>query len=677
MTASSFLRGVEIVSAPAESPRLFTPVDYQRSFDHVWVAKPTAPVHAANMYSWLWRMGERAVFLRRYRLGEAAARAITTRWPHDSSALVVLSQSVGQQGRFAEALEIIVRARPSQGPRGVETIRVDHLHAAWLWHLGRKEEAADLIEASGRPKDAPVDETAWLAMRAWYRAATDGSGPTIQRHLTEALKTRDGGLWRHLFLRDAAFDHFRKEPWFITLLGEKSANIPAPANADDERRLISELPEIGDDAAARAALASAFTALAEKRWDDALADANRGLEQQPILVELVLTKSLALIAKDDYPAAMDAMRKISYLGMTMANPTVDLRLLMKTSLGVLTTMLADARMDRSKSRRAALALIIQAQGALEVRDLRGALTLLEGAESWAPNLPEVWNSRGIVYARLNDPKRAEACYRQALATSERYGDPAANIGSLCLEQCRFPEALEWFDRAAALGMAPSYVEALRAQALALVGRVDEAVAIADRLVAAAEPPPRRAASTFRHLAYACAGLGRHQDAERFTRRAIALNPEQSDLWTQLSGDLGRQGRYQEAWDATQRALEERFDDAFDAQLAQACWAWKLGRQAEALAIVARVAKPENEQHLPLFHACRAIFAAVSENTAMLIDELTKKRAVDTLGRTLMWVKIEHFFVRYRDEEWFRALIAQWEAAVPKPADTGKSAEPRL
>ena len=75
-------------------------------------------MHAATMYSWLWRISERAVFLRRYRLGEAAARAITVRWPHDSGALVALSQNIGQQGRFAEALEYITRARPAQSPHG-------------------------------------------------------------------------------------------------------------------------------------------------------------------------------------------------------------------------------------------------------------------------------------------------------------------------------------------------------------------------------------------------------------------------------------------------------------------------------------------------------------------------------------------------------------------------------
>jgi hypothetical protein len=96
-----------------------------------------------------------------------------------------------------------------------------------------------------------------------------------------------------------------------------------------------------------------------------------------------------------------------------------------------------------------------------------------------------------------------------------------------------------------------------------------------------------------------------------------------------------------------------------------------------LAIVARVAKPENEQRMSLFHACRAIFAAVSENTAILADELTKMRAADTPARALMFAKTEHFFARYRDEAWFRDLVTQWEAALPKPADAGKSAEPRL
>lgn len=653
----------------------FSSPDYQRLFAQVWEAKPTGPVHAERMYSWYWRVAESAIWLRRFRLAEAAARASTIRWPHDVQALCVLSACLGKQGRFADALALAERAR---GLYGVRPNRLDHLRAAWLWHLDRKDEAADIIEASGRPKDAPLEEAEWLAMRAWYRAVTDGGGPAVQRQISEALKVKGGDPWRHFFLCDPAFDRFRTEAWFVALLGGSGAGPAAAGDEAEETRLIAALPAIGDDSVARAALATAFTALKEKRWDDALVAVGPGLVQQPVLVELLMVKSLAHIAKDEYPAAMDAFREISHNGLVLMSWTVDMHPLFTACIEVIGTMLVEARMDRTKARRAALALIVQAHIMMEQRDWRRAITLLDAAESWTPGLPEVPNSRGIAYARLDDLARAEQEYRQALARSEHFVDPAVNIGALRLQQNRFAEALEWFDRALAQGGAPRpLVEAERAQSLGFVGRIDEAVAILERLAIATAPPPRNLGWSFRQVSRACAMLGRHQDAERLTRRAIALAPEYGDLWTQLSGDLARQGRYQEAYAAAHRALVERLGDAVDARLAQAAWAWALGRRDEAAATVAVVAKPEQDKDIMLFHSCRAIFAAVSENGTMLADELAKLRAVDAQGRMVLWVKSEHFFARYRDEEWFRTLVAQWEAAQPKPTPDGKSTEPRL
>lgn len=63
----------------------------------------------------------------------------------------------------------------------------------------------------------------------------------------------------------------------------------------------------------------------------------------------------------------------------------------------------------------------------------------------APKKGEGWNNLGMAYHGLKDVKALD-CFQRAWGLEQK-GSYAANIGSAHLEQCRWPQALEWAGRA--------------------------------------------------------------------------------------------------------------------------------------------------------------------------------------------------------------------------------------
>ncbi|MBP5202438.1 tetratricopeptide repeat protein [bacterium] len=62
----------------------------------------------------------------------------------------------------------------------------------------------------------------------------------------------------------------------------------------------------------------------------------------------------------------------------------------------------------------------------------------------APNLPQYYNTLGLVFMIEHDDKKAEENFRQALKIDKKFTDARNNLGALYLEQKQFDKALEEF-----------------------------------------------------------------------------------------------------------------------------------------------------------------------------------------------------------------------------------------
>lgn len=98
----------------------------------------------------------------------------------------------------------------------------------------------------------------------------------------------------------------------------------------------------------------------------------------------------------------------------------------------------------------------------------------------------------------------------------------------------------------------AYALASRAHVRAQLGRRDEAIADAQRLVAA---HPQRSAADWFNLAYLLDEAQRHDEAEAAFRSAVALDPKLDRAWYGLGLVLIRQRRLDEAVAALKRNTE--------------------------------------------------------------------------------------------------------------------------
>ena len=98
----------------------------------------------------------------------------------------------------------------------------------------------------------------------------------------------------------------------------------------------------------------------------------------------------------------------------------------------------------------------------------------------------------------------------------------------------------------------AYALSSRAHVRAQLGRRDEAIADAQRLVAA---HPQRSAADWFNLAYLLDEAQRHDDAEAAFRGAVALDPKLDRAWYGLGLVLIRQRRLDEAVAALKRNTE--------------------------------------------------------------------------------------------------------------------------
>jgi predicted CXXCH cytochrome family protein len=149
---------------------------------------------------------------------------------------------------------------------------------------------------------------------------------------------------------------------------------------------------------------------------------------------------------------------------------------------------------------------------------------------------------GLLYERRNDPAKAEAYYRRAIAVDDLWPPPKANLALLLARQGRNAEAETLLREALAANPEQAELAYSLGLLVAETGRMEEAAALLAR--AAAGLP------TFARAAYnaglALAQVGRHAEAERMLRQAVELEPSSYDFAFALGDFLLRRGRLAEA-----------------------------------------------------------------------------------------------------------------------------------
>lgn len=173
-----------------------------------------------------------------------------------------------------------------------------------------------------------------------------------------------------------------------------------------------------------------------------------------------------------------------------------------------------------------------------------------------------WYNRGLALARSGQYEQAIAAYDRALAINPKDASVWVRQG-LVLAQLRRPvEALTAYDQA--IKASPNYSLALvnRCVVLNQLGQYEAAIAACEQATTAdTRWEGSEIAQVWDQRGQALAGLGRLEEALAAANRAVAQKPDYAEAWSNQSVILWRMKRYETALAATQRAVALKPDYA--------------------------------------------------------------------------------------------------------------------
>jgi protein O-GlcNAc transferase len=175
---------------------------------------------------------------------------------------------------------------------------------------------------------------------------------------------------------------------------------------------------------------------------------------------------------------------------------------------------------------------------------------LRRAVQLRPEWAQAHNSLGITLTELNMRPQAEVAFRRALAI-EPTAEALCNLGTLLIEEKRFPEAETLLRLALSFESDFAGATAALARLLSELGRVEEAIEALRRTVQLS-PNDHGAFNT---LGATLAGQRCFSESEQMLRRALELEPDFTAALTNLGNVLMESGRLGEAEAPLRHALE--------------------------------------------------------------------------------------------------------------------------
>lgn len=150
--------------------------------------------------------------------------------------------------------------------------------------------------------------------------------------------------------------------------------------------------------------------------------------------------------------------------------------------------------------------------------------------------------------------------------------------------------------------------------------------------------------------------------EAAVREALKLLPRHSPLYCDLSVQLGKQGKYEDALHAARKALgygQGNARDTMHAELVLACWEWESGKHEEARKRVAYVSPPRaGSSYELLYYGSLAGFYAITGEEAKLEAAVKKTLHLDKENQMRPFFERDVSFDPYRAKPWFVALVGQ-------------------
>lgn len=161
------------------------------------------------------------------------------------------------------------------------------------------------------------------------------------------------------------------------------------------------------------------------------------------------------------------------------------------------------------------------------------------------------------------------------------------------------------------------------------------------------------------LSSAYSNMRQYAAAEKTQRILLSSYPDMTFLHSNLSVYLGKQGKYEEAKAAAEKALSLD-PDYIHAKWVLPSWQWNLGDHETALknfnAIPVPV--PEDKGLLSLYYGCMACFYADVGDPKKVEFAITKSLELDDSPEGRAFFERDVVFDKFRDRKWFISLVGK-------------------
>jgi tetratricopeptide (TPR) repeat protein len=418
----------------------------EQRFSQALAAEPRSALAWFGLSEVFERRGATLEALRHAREAERLA-------PDEPVVVFAVSRHLIRLGRVEEALESLARFRvlEPQRPEGYLVA------AALLRRAGEVEEAAALLESgySLGVRDPRLSEELALVL------LMDGEVERARQAAEEGLKrfAEDGGLLAAMGMALAADPERRGEAgeWLESAL---ETGIPSPARIHLE--LATLLLEQGETVSALENLRSAAE-----------------LEPNSPQVHYRLAGALRTAGDREGAAkALERYQELTQAAQQASGTQTDVATLfneaqslagenrLPEALEVLATLLAqEPRQDR--------ALALKGKVLLSLGEREEALGAFVAARQVAEGQVEYHYLEGLTLLQLGRAAAAEAPLRRALTLDDQLAEGYALLGMMLSSQERYPEAIEQFEQALALGAEGAGLRLGFAEALRGAGRGEE------------------------------------------------------------------------------------------------------------------------------------------------------------------------------------------------------------